>query len=427
MGKSVREKGPLNFQWVIVGTSFITLALVYSIWYAFSVFFVALLKEFGWSRSLGAGAFSLFVIVHGVIGPFVGGIVDRFGPRKIFILGSIFLGIGLLLCSLISTWWEFYVFFGILTAIGVGSMGWVPNTTLIQLWFKENRGLAMGIISSGIGIGIFLCVPLIQFLITRFGWRVAFCVMALSISFTTILLALLCVKKPPRKEDTRSSEDSPQDMIGEGWTLRRWTVREAIRTRSFLFLVLSFFFASASIHSVLAHHVAFFVDQGLNALFASTIVGLLGMVSIGAKILWGVLSDRIGREITYTLGISCAICGMLLLVLYSYSPSPSIPYAYALFFGMGYAVMASLPPLITADFFEGPSFGAIFGMVQFANGLGAAVGAWFAGFLFDQTGSYIPLFLMMIGCVVFACFNVWKAAPRNAGSYNRQRISNVPS
>jgi MFS family permease len=427
MVKTLREKDPLNFQWVIVGTSFVTLALVYSTWYAFSVFFVALLKEFNWSRSLGAGAFSLFVIVHGVIGPFVGGIVDRFGPKKIYIFGSIFLGIGLTLCSFISNWWEFYIFFGIFAAIGVGSVGWVPNTTLIQLWFKENRGLSMGIISSGVGIGIFLCVPAIQLLITRFGWRVAFRVMALSISFTVILLALLLVKKPPGKDTTRSLENSPQGMIGEEWAPRRWTAREAIRARPFLFLILSFFFASVTNSAVLAHHVAFFVDQGLKALLASYVVGLLGIVSVGAKILWGALSDRIGREITYTLGIFCAVCGILLLVLYSYSSSSSIPYAYALFFGMGYAVMASLPPLITGDFFEGPSFGTIFGMVQFANGLGAAVGAWFAGFIFDHTGSYIPVYLMLIGFVVFSCFNVWKAAPRNAGSYNRQRIFKVPS
>jgi MFS family permease len=427
MVKTLREKDPLNFQWVIVGTSFVTLALVYSTWYAFSVFFVALLKEFNWSRSLGAGAFSLFVIVHGAIGPFVGGIVDRFGPKKIYILGSILLGIGLLLCSFISNWWEFYIFFGMLTAIGVGSIGWVPNTTLIQLWFKENRGLSMGIISSGVGIGIFLCVPAIQLLITRFGWRVAFRVMALSISFSTLLLALLFVKKPPRQDATRSMDNSPHGMIGEQRASRRWTIREAVRERPFILLMLSFFFASVSIHAVLAHHVAFFVDQGLNALFASTIVGLLGMVSIGAKILWGVLSDRIGREITYTLGIFCAVCGILLLIFYSYSSSSSIPYAYAVLFGMGYAVMASLPPLIVADFFEGPSFGTIFGMVQFGNGLGSAVGAWLAGFIFDQTGSYIPVYLMLIGFVVFACFNVWKAAPRNAGRYNRQRILKVPS
>jgi MFS family permease len=344
-----------------------------------------------------------------------------------FIFGSILLGIGLILCSFISNWWEFYIFFGILTGVGTASAGWVPNTTLIQLWVKENRGLAMGIISSGVGIGIFLCVPAAQHLISRFGWRVAYRVMAFSISFSILFLTLLFVKKPPQKKATRSLDDSSQCMTEEQWAPRSWTVREAIRAKPFFFLIPSFFFASVSIQAVLAHQVAFFVDQGLSALFASYIVGLVGMVSIGAKILWGVLSDRIGREITYTLGISCGVFGILLLILYAYSSSSPIPYAYALFFGMGYAVMASLPPLITADFFEGPSYGRIFGMVQFANGLGAAVGAWFAGFIFDHTRSYIPVFLMLIGFVIFACFNVWKAAPRNARSYNRQRISRVPS
>jgi MFS family permease len=84
-------------------------------------FFVALLKEFGWSRSIAAGAFSLFAILHNMMGPFVGGKVDRFGPRKVLIIGSVVLGAGLALCSLIQTWLQFYIFFGIITAVGVGS------------------------------------------------------------------------------------------------------------------------------------------------------------------------------------------------------------------------------------------------------------------------------------------------------------------
>lgn len=408
-----RDKTPFGSSWVIVGTGFVTLALAYSTWYSFSVFFVALLKEFNWSRSTGAGAFSLFVIVHGIIGPFVGGMVDRFGPKKIFISGSILLGIGLIGCSRIHSWWEFYIYFGFLTAIGVGSIGWVPNTTLIQQCFREHRGLAMGIISSGVGIGILVCVPLIQLLITRSGWRVAYGMMAFAVPFTIILLALVFMRKPTAEDLSVCRINPSKEALerGEGSVQSR-TIRQVIGMKPFQLLCLSFFFSSVSIHSVLAHHVAFFVDQGLEALFASYIVGLLGAVSIGAKILWGVLSDKIGREVTYTIGISCAICGILLLVVYTFFSSPYIPYGYALFFGMGYAVMASLPPLITADFFEGPSFGAIFGMIQFVNGLGSAVGAWFAGFLFDHVGSYVPVFLTMIVCILFSCLNIWKAAPR---------------
>ena len=186
----MKGKGSLNFGWVIVGISFITLALAYGVWYSFSVFFVALLKEFGWSRSVAAGAFSLFVIVHSVIGPLVGGMVDRFGPRRVIVVGSVCLGFGLALCSLTTAWWHYYLFFGIITAAGVGTTGWVPNTTLIQQWFKAKRGLAIGIISSGIGVGILVCVPSIQHLINGVGWRVAYRIMALCIPLIVAAMAL---------------------------------------------------------------------------------------------------------------------------------------------------------------------------------------------------------------------------------------------
>jgi MFS family permease len=117
-GLPVKGKGSFHFGWVIVGVSFITLGLAYGVWYSFSVFFVALLGEFGWSRSLAAGAFSLFVIVHSLMAPFVGGMVDRFGPRRVILLGSLILGMGLALSSLTSTWWNYYIFFGVITAGG---------------------------------------------------------------------------------------------------------------------------------------------------------------------------------------------------------------------------------------------------------------------------------------------------------------------
>jgi MFS family permease len=158
--------------------------------------------------------------------------------------------------------------------------------------------------------------------------------------------------------------------------------------------------------------VVFFVDHGLEVLFASYIVGIIGIVSLGSKILWGVLSDRIGREVTYTLGITCSIFGMITLILFSMFPHPGLTYFYSLFFGMGYAVTAALPPLIAADFFEGKTYGGIFGSLMIFVGVGGASGAWFAGFLYDQVGSYVPVFIILILCALFSCLNIWRAAPR---------------
>ncbi len=415
----MKDKNAFHFGWIIVGFSFVTLALAYGVWYSFSVFFVALLKEFGWSRSMAAGAFSLFVILHSLIGPFVGIMVDRLGPRRVILLGSFFLGVGLALCSLVKTWWQFYIFFGVITAVGVGSIGWVPNTTIIQHWFKEKRGLPIGIISSGIGVGILVCIPSIQHLITQVGWRMTYRIMAIFIPLIVISMAIAILKRPPQTTQVRDIKEGVSPgivkdplVVNEEWAARSWTIREAIATKPFWFLTLSFFLGNFITQSIFTHQVAFFVDHGLQALFASYIVGIVGIVSIGSKILWGVLSDKIGREITYTIGMACSIFGMIALIVFSIFPSPILTYFFSLFFGMGYSVTAALPPLITTDFFEGRAYGGIFGSLMTFVGVGGAFGAWFAGFLYDFVGSYVPVFVILILCALFSCLSIWKAAPR---------------
>jgi len=411
-------KPTFSFAWSIVGVSFIILALTYAVWYSFSIFFVSLLKEFHWTRSVASGAFSIFVIFHGISGPLAGSMVNRHGPRIVLLLGSLFLGGGLILCSFTQTWWQFYIFFGVIAAAGVGATGWVPNTTIIQDVFKVKRGLAMGIISSGIGVGILVFVPLFQLLIIRLGWRKTYQIMAISIPFIISAMAILFLKRPPRTSFIQDTEAPPlsrqitkSPIIGKTWEMS-WTFQQAITTKQFWFLGLSFFLGAFAVHSILTHHVAFLIDQGVEKLTASSIVGILGIVSVGGKIFWGVLSDRIGRESTYTAGIICLTLGISFLIIYDISPRFFLPYSYAFFFGMGYAATATLSPLIAADFFAGQSYGSIFGTLFILNGIGGALGAWFAGFSYDKTGSYIPSFITMIVFSLLACLSIWLAAPR---------------
>jgi MFS family permease len=421
---AMKDKIPSHIAWFIVGFSFVTLALVYGIWYSFSVFFVALLKEFGWSRSLGGGAFSLFIIISAIISPFVGNRVSSAEPRRVILVGALILGVGLALCSFTQTWWQFYIFFSVITAVGLGATGWVPNVTIIQSWFKEKRGLPMGIISSGIGIGILVCIPSIQYLIIGLGWRTAYRIMAIFIPLVIVSMAIIVLKRRPQgityhaEIGSRSTFVKDPLIVNEEWVSQTWTVRRAVTTRPFWFLSLALLLANVITHSIFAHQVAFFVDRGLEPLFASYIVGIVGIVSIGSKILWGVLSDRIGREMTYAMGITCSIIGIIFLILIDYRPSPILAYFFATFFGMGYAVTAALPPLITADFFEGRAYGSIFGSLMIFIGIGGALGAWFAGFLYDQVGNYLPVFVILIGCALFSSLNIWWAAPR--------RIRRVP-
>jgi MFS family permease len=290
---------------------------------------------------------------------------------------------------------------------------------IIQDWFREKRGLATGIISSGIGVGIFVCVPSVQYLITQWGWRVAFQVLAFFIPLIIISMAVAFLKRPPQATEFSPVEISisrtlmkDPAVVDEEWVLRSWSVRQAIRTRRFRLLGVAFFLGNLIAQSVLCHQVAFFVDHGMEALFASYVVGLIGIMSLGGKIVWGGLSDKIGREITYTMGLSCSVLSMILLILFSVFPLPTMTYFFSLLFALGYAVTATLPPLIAADIFGGQDFGRIFGSFMICTGGGGAFGAWLTGFIFDLTGSYVPAFVILILCAFLACFNVWRAAPR---------------
>lgn len=417
----MKNEGYSNCRWIIVAVSFTILALSYTVMYSFSIFFVALLKEFDWSRSMTAGAFSFFWILHGLIGPFVGSLVDRFGSGRVFLSGSLLLGTGLSLCSLTRSWWQFYLFFSILTSVGVAATGWVPNTTVIQNCFKEKRGLAMGIISSGVGVGILVGVPSIQHLISRVGWRMAYLNMAMVIPLSIICMVMMFLRRRPRpplsdhkeKREIHTPIKHPSGVDG-GWGSGFWTLRQASSTKQFWALSACFFFTGLVTQSILTHQVAFWVDEGLEVLFASYVVGMTGIVSIAGKIFWGTLSDKIGREVTYTLVIACSICGMLSLIAFTIVASPSIPFFYVVFFGLGYAGTASLPPLIIADFFEGRAYGRIFGGIYVFNGIGGAFGAWLAGFLYDHMRSYVPFLIMTIACALFACLVIWIVAPRKA-------------
>jgi Na+/melibiose symporter-like transporter len=244
-------------------------------------------------------------------------------------------------------------------------------------------------------------------------------IMAIFIPLVVIFMAIPFLKRPPKTTplvyvDKGSSPGGADDplIVNKEWASQNWTVRQAIATKPFRLLSLSFFLGSFATQSIFAHQVAFFIDCGLEALFASYFVGIVGIVSIGSKILWGVLSDKIGREVTYTIGIACSISSIIFLIIFHIFSWSSLPYFYVFFFGMGYAATASLPPLITADFFEGKAYGGIFGSLMFVVSLGAASGAWFAGFVYDRVGNYVPAFIILIAGLFVSDLSNWWAAPR---------------
>lgn len=377
-------------------------------WYAYGVFLVALLADFGWSRTLLAGAFSVFVMVHGLMSPALGSLADRLGPRRLVLGGGAILALGLWLASLVTLPWHFYLAFGLVTAVGVAGAGWVPAVVLIQRWFPERLGAALGLASAGIGVGIFAVVPLAQLLIDRAGWRGAFRVLGTLVALWVIPAALALLRDPPSLAvlgGARPAEASARRR--EEMTLGR-----ALGTRRLWLLGAGQLLGSLVAQMLLVHQVAYLVDQGLPALLAASVASVVGLASVLGKAGGGWLSDRIGREPTYTLGMTCVALSIGALALVAVRPSPATAYAYAVLVGVGYTANATLMPAMVSDLFRGPHFGTIFGIVQVGNSVGGAAGPWLAGRIFDATGSYRAAFLVGLGAGAVATAAVWAAGPR---------------
>ncbi|MCC6709357.1 MAG: MFS transporter [Gammaproteobacteria bacterium] len=396
-GAQLRAHPTLMRQGLSLALIALTLALAYGSWYAYSVFLVALLNDFGWSRSTLGGAFSLFAIVQGAANPVLGMVCDKVRPPAVVAVGSIALGATLYLDSYINEPWHLYVCFGGLTAVAVALCGWIPAVVQVQRRFQRRLGLALGIVSSGVGVGMLVVVPLCEHLIEAHGWREAFRVLAMICTAFTLPAALFLWWETPAHRPPAPRAAAALSM-GNSMTLR-----EATRTAPFWLMVGTFFCGSLCSQSLHVHQVAFLVDHGISAMVAASVVGVVGVASIVGKTGGGWLSDRIERELVYIGGVSVLVASVGALLLVGAQPTPWGVYTYAVMLGIGYAVTAAIMPAMVADRFHGRHFGSILGVGLFGSAAGSAFGPWMSGYLHDLTGSYTLPFSIAALTGLLAC------------------------
>jgi MFS family permease len=398
-------------RWSIVATIFVNLAMLYGIWYCYSVFLVALLREFGWSRSIVAGGFSVFLLIHGSVSPMAGWLAARCGPRWLLLAGTGLLACGLFLAAETTQWWHLYVAFGGITAMGVGTAGWVPSVVIVRGWFPDRVGTAVGIASAGIGVGISALVPLAQFLIDLWGWRWAFRTLAALIVGWMVPATVWLIRDPP----TRAPSDAPATPAdGQPRPVRDayWTLGRAVKDGHYWALAGVFFTGNVVTQMLLVHQVAYLVDHGMPVLAAASVSGVVGVASIVGKMTWGVLSDRTSRELAYSLAFGCVVASVGVLPLAGTYRTFALPYLYGVLIGLGYGGTSPLTPAAASDLFGGPNFATIFGTLYALLCLGAAVGSWGAGQIFDWTGSYAAALWVALASALLAPAFMWLAAPR---------------
>jgi MFS family permease len=414
----------IYYGWIIVVIALISMGFWLGIRNSFSVFYVALLEDFPWSRADSAGVQSMALISYTILAPLVGGLIDRFGPRRVIVPGILVLTLGLALSATIETLTQFYLYYGIIMGSGITCVGIISYSAILSHWFEKRRGLASGIAVSGMGLGTFLLVPVSQSFISMWGWRMTFIALAfLSLVILMPLNGLFLRHKPEDVDqyvDGIGSEE-PIDKVSRNITEKKalqsdWAPGKALLSPNFWALMAFCFFSIIGIYVILVHNVRFLVDQGVDKMTAALIFAVVGAISSVFRIFWGWLSDHIGREITFTLGMICACIGVGFLMLIEKTGGRGFIYPFALLFGMGWGVSAPMFMSSAADLFKGRIFGFIYGLVEAGIGVAGAFGAWMAGVIFDKYQSYQWAFIVTIIVFLSSCFFIWLAAPRKTGS-----------
>lgn len=370
------------------------------------MFFVPLVEEFHWSRALTAGALSLSTIVQGLLSPVAGALVDRFGPRRVVLVGVVLLASASLLGATVHRPWQLYLYAGVLGAMGIVALGWVPMGVLVSRWFSARRGRAIGIAFSGMGVGIFVTGPLAQWLIARSGWRAA----SATLGAGALLILLPLVSLGARDPDARAARAPDREhphAPAPGPTLR-----EALGTREFWALGAAYFLTPLAVFPVATHQVAFAIDLGFAPMFAASVFGLMGLMSSLGRPAFGAAADRFGGPLAATVSFGCTAGGALALLALEASPGGGWLVTYAVLFGLGFGARGPIITAMASDRFGGRRFGAIYGALNLGNGLGAAVGPWFGGAVHDAWGSYRVAFLssVLFSALASVCF--WLARRR---------------
>jgi MFS family permease len=370
----------LFYGWVVVGASALIVCIGMGALFSLGVFLKPMADTMGWSR----GAISSVALLNWIamgLGSFVwGALSDRIGTRGVAVAGGLLLGLGLVLSSQVQTLWQLYVTFGGMVGFAVGAF-YAPLTSTATKWFTARRGLAVALVSSGIGVGILAVAPLARALINAWDWRVALLVIG-DLAWLIIVPVALVIREQP-------GDVGAAAMGGAGRAGREYTTREVLATPQFWGIALTHFACCAAHSGPIFHMVTHATDQGIGAMVAATALGVSGLASIAGRVGGGVVADRIGVKPTLLAGLALQAT---MIVFYLFVKDVAPFYVLSVVFGVAYGGVMPLYALVTREYFGEKVMGAAYGGVFLISTLGMGIGSFAGGVVYDRLGSYAWLY-----------------------------------
>ncbi len=411
-----RLRGVFYGWWVLTSATVTNALFSATTSFGTALFLVPLTLEFGWSRAAVSTALALARLESGIGGPVEGMLVDRWGPRKVMLLGIPIATAGYLLWAHMSdvaaftgidVLIVFYLVYVLLVSIGDSFASSTAPTAAVARWFVRRRGFALGVLSSGHGVGAALWVPVLGLIIQQGGWRDAVIFQGAVICLLG-LPAVLLMRDNPQKYGLRPDGDPAPVQKAEGDTQKagpalypapfdepEFTTRQALKTSAFWGLAFAFAFRGMVTNAVQVHIAALMQDIGMSPLAAAGVLSALSAVSVVGRFGMGWLGDIFERRRVYLVALILMIVGLLVLAA---ADQPWYVIPFLALYSPAYGGLATLAAALRGDYFGMRSFGTISGAMGPITTLGTMIGPLFAGFIFDTTGSYKIAMLSFAVC-----------------------------
>jgi len=422
-----REKFPKVFfgWWTVLAGSFLSAWGIGFQVHGFSALFKPIASELGFSRAVTSVAASIGRLGYGLESPLTGWLVDRFGPRFLITIGMLIAGLGLILMNFINSLWTFYVVWGVILGTGINIGLEIPVDKAIASWFVKKRGIALSVRWLFTGLAG-LVLSLVAWLISTQGWRMTCVIGGLGIWFVGLPLAWLFVK-PNRPEyygllpDGTRTEARPDEevgrMIDRGVNYAaevqevEFTLRQAVKTRAYWLLIVAVSVRMVGFSAILTHGVPFLTDMGFEPVKAAALLGIIILASTPSRLIGGILMDRVQTRYIRFLMAGAFLLQAVGVVTFLLNQTIAMIYVFLILFWIGVGIALPLTAGVRARYFGRKAFGLIGGTsIIFTTPVGV-LAPIYAGWVYDNTGSYIPAFTLFAALFAISAVLIALACP----------------
>jgi len=391
--------------WLMVAVGFMMMLLMFGTRLSFGIYIKPMTESFGASRAAISGSQSLYMFVYAFFALLAGSLSDRYGPRKILMVGAVFMGVGMLLASRITAVWQYYLSYGVLVAVGSGAM-YVPVTGTVSKFFTRRRNFAIGITVSGAGLGQFLIPPFMERVVESQGWPTAFFYTAMLLMVFGISLPLLLLKGRGLPEDIRpgtrgdpapkGDEYLPESPVSieSNRPQKHYTLKQAMTTVPFWMFFSMYFIICFIVDGIIWVHLCpYLTDIGFSGQTAAKALGYLGLIATVTMVVFAPVGDRVNKRGLLT-GLLAA--NTLLLFWLIHLKGAFGLWLLIILFGIIQGAAWPMTVSILSDIFGSGSVSSILGASTIAVGLAGLISPWLAGYTFDIYKSYVPVFYLTI-------------------------------